>query len=533
MKRILIVALLMLLSGAAGDLSGQSCCEPVQVMYENLYTDNSPMVGMGLDYDDLLLSVTGTIVNNSIWAAEFTPGGDYVWSASFGIGAGRSIKRTQDGGNIITGEFSGTPPDDMILIKTVNGGAVQWARTYGGVGTDYGRIGFEPSNSGVFAAGAGTPAGSANLDAMIVRTDAVGQILWGSYAGGPGDDIIHHAIELSGGQTYVLVGQSNSYGTSYPSVFVLWFDDAGNMINAAVYHTAYDAIAYGVAEGPGGSLVLVGASNTTSSSPRAFALMIDNGGTIIWQRNLGPGYVHAAAVKLTCDNTYIITGGYKNPISLSEHAFLVNLDQTSNTLWSNIYYQTAAAQSDGNDVVQLSDGGFVFTGQSLESPARLALASTDCYGATGCETGIATEWENPGFGVVSPFVNLETIPPPEAFPAAVVEMPIFKSELCPNDELNRAGAALPDSRPAATRPLYPNPVAQGAIVTIGLGDPADEVCDLSLIDLLGNRVHIRTTAAGPQNGELRFSTAGLAAGNYFVILSGNAGRSPLRLTVLP
>jgi len=52
---------------------------------------------------------------------------------------GKSVQQTTDGGFIVTGQTSlGAGPSDMYLIKTAFNGSIEWAKSFGGPGNEFG-----------------------------------------------------------------------------------------------------------------------------------------------------------------------------------------------------------------------------------------------------------------------------------------------------------------------------------------------------------------------------------------------------------
>src|SRR3989304_747241 len=71
--------------------------------------------------------------------------GNFLWFKTYGGGAGDGalcIQETPDGGYIVSGltELAGFGSWDIFLMKIDIAGNLQWFRTYGGAGADYGQF---------------------------------------------------------------------------------------------------------------------------------------------------------------------------------------------------------------------------------------------------------------------------------------------------------------------------------------------------------------------------------------------------------
>lgn len=99
--------------------------------------------------------------------------GNVLWQRTYGAGIGRSVRQTLDNGYVITG-YVASGGNDIILLRTDSAGTLLWQRSYGEAGDDR-AYGVEPCADGGFAvSGMWTPAGSATVHPVVIKTDRDG-----------------------------------------------------------------------------------------------------------------------------------------------------------------------------------------------------------------------------------------------------------------------------------------------------------------------------------------------------------------------
>jgi hypothetical protein len=130
------------------------------------------------------------------------------WTQTYGgaIDEGRDVIRTDDGGYAIAG-YTGSvaaDSDDVYLVKTDGQGNLEWQKTYGGTGDDFGRSLVQTVDGGYAIAGSTYSFGLGNADVYLVKTDAQGNLLWNKTYGGTNYDIGYSLIQT--GEGYIIAG---------------------------------------------------------------------------------------------------------------------------------------------------------------------------------------------------------------------------------------------------------------------------------------------------------------------------------------
>jgi photosystem II stability/assembly factor-like uncharacterized protein len=156
---------------------------------------------------------------------------------------GRDLIETPDGGFLLVGEtksYGLGGSQDIFLVKTDMSGNVEWAKAYGGIGSELVHCVISTSNSKYVISGSTTSYGFGSSDAFLMKTDLIGNIEWfhtyGGYTSDNGYDVVEStdlgfvltgrrsSNTLGGDDVYLIKtnasGYSNcAFGTYNPNVF--------------------------------------------------------------------------------------------------------------------------------------------------------------------------------------------------------------------------------------------------------------------------------------------------------------------------
>ena len=151
------------------------------------------------------------------WLIKTDAHGNEQWNKTFGgknNDWGSAVVITDDGGYLLTGDTLSYGPGgyDLWLVKTDNYGNEQWKRVYGDSSSD--DTGYsikKTSDGGYIVTGTKTSFGSGLSDVWLIKTDGEGIIQWNFTFDGGIDDWAYSVDEtLDGG--YIITGLTNSYG---------------------------------------------------------------------------------------------------------------------------------------------------------------------------------------------------------------------------------------------------------------------------------------------------------------------------------
>ena len=163
-----------------------------------------------------------------VWLVKTDAYGNEQWNQTYG-GAdydyGQSLVGTIDGGYAIAGyTYSfGAGQSDVWLVKTDANGVMQWNQTYGGALYEWAYYVVQTSDGGYAIPASTYSYGTSSYDLWLIKTDSSGTLQWSQTYGGTGDDGGNSILEtINGG--YVIVGQTNSYGTVGGDVWLVKTD---------------------------------------------------------------------------------------------------------------------------------------------------------------------------------------------------------------------------------------------------------------------------------------------------------------------
>lgn len=196
-----------------------------------------------------------------------------------------AVRQTADGGYVVAATLSapGTEGWDAWVLKLDRAGDVIWQKTYGGPGQDW-VADMQTTTDGGFVLGGSTDSyGSGANDFWILKLDASGTIVWQKTYGGPRDDGVA-SIRLAADGGYIVAGSTNSFGAGGRDALVMKLDAEGNIIWQWTYGGAFDDIAMVIQPAPDGGYIVAGTAGlpdaTSPYSTNAWLLKLDSEGSI-------------------------------------------------------------------------------------------------------------------------------------------------------------------------------------------------------------------------------------------------------------
>ncbi len=179
-----------------------------------------------------------------------------------GYDYGRDIKQDIDTGYIATGSSSSFTSGnaDAFLLKVDSLGNFKWSYNYGGQGAEWGEAVVVTLDSSYAVGGYTNSYGAGGFDFYLVRTNNVGVPLWEKTYGGTDWERAHDMVQLPD-SGFVLVGETYSYGNGNMDVYIVRTDKNGDTLWTKTYGGTQDDYANAVLL-DGDSLVVVG--GTTS-----------------------------------------------------------------------------------------------------------------------------------------------------------------------------------------------------------------------------------------------------------------------------
>ena len=278
---------------------------------------------------------------------------------------------TEDGEIIVVGYTTSPEIDGLkynggyyaaVIVKYDKDGNMLWQKNWGGNGNDYFYEAIETSNGEIIVAGSskstdieGLPNKGKN-DAIIVKYDKDGNILWQKRWGGNKDDYFYNILQITEGE-FVAVGYSYStdidglpnkgvYGSN--DAIIVKYDKDGNMLWQMNWGGNGSDYFNNIIETNDDNLVAIGGFRSTNiegllnkGEVDAVIVKFDKDGKVLWQKSWGGNYSDGFQFALsTNDGSIVVTGQFESHdidgiVNESERdaAIIIKYNKDGNMLW--------------------------------------------------------------------------------------------------------------------------------------------------------------------------------------------------------
>jgi len=166
--------------------------------------------------------------------------GNIVWTRTYdsgtGFGFGNCVQQTTDGGYIVVGSTVDTITyfEDVYLIKTDANGNKLWSETYGGYNSDWANWVRQTTDGGYIIAGTSESYGAGGADLYLIKTNATGTINWTKSFGGVGQDFGSSVQQTTDGG-YVFCGYTGSFGAGSDDIYLIKTNSNGDSVWSKTY----------------------------------------------------------------------------------------------------------------------------------------------------------------------------------------------------------------------------------------------------------------------------------------------------------
>jgi Secretion system C-terminal sorting domain len=304
------------------------------------------------------------------------------------------------GGYVIAGRTAGLGAGgfDALLVKINNDGEILWTNSFGGAEEDRAYCVREDTDGGFLVCGR-TKSFSGPWNGYLVKTDSAGNLVWQKNYGANTYTLAFYAQRTEDGGI-IISGRTQSLGQT--DATLIKTDSVGNVVWQNSYGGPYNDRAYQVVEKTGGGYVFCGSrTNDSGTNSRIWALEVDENGVATNNEYLygEQGYQWAYEIN-KIPGGYILAGRTN---FLDENAefnmALLKLNNEIEEVWVRTF--GGAAEESGLSVDPTTDGGFLLTGWSRSfGDTDILLIKTDSLGKT-CSLSFEQNYTNPS---CDPFV---------------------------------------------------------------------------------------------------------------------------------
>jgi predicted secreted protein len=245
------------------------------------------------------------------WLVKTDAAGNMLWNMTYG-GTGNEyayhVEQTLDGGYALLGQTSslGAGGNDFWLVKTDASGNMQWNQTYGGPGNDIGIHVLQTVEGGYALAGSTSSFGAGSNDAWLIKTDAAGNMQWNKTYGGTGMEF-GQCLEPTSDGGYAIACITTSFGAGSLDSWLIKLDSSGNIEwNMTYGGPESDAPTHFIQTEDEGYAIV--GFTTVGSDQNASLIKTDAFGNMEWNQTYGgTGTEIAYALLKTNDGYYLLT----------------------------------------------------------------------------------------------------------------------------------------------------------------------------------------------------------------------------------
>lgn len=336
-----------------------------------------------------------SVVNYDFWLLKTDEYGDTSWTKTFGgqfDETCRGMALTSEGGYILTGwtESFASGYEDVYLVKTNKDGNFIWQKSFGGPDDyDAGYSVKQTNDGGYIITGETGCFGAVGYDVYLVKTDSLGNLVWQKNYGYGYTNDYGRDVQQTSDEGYIVVGYTGISG-GY-EVYIIKTDSIGEILWTKVYYGGgYFDMAWSVQQTSDNGYIIAGTKAVNGDD--IWLIKTDSIGDTLWTNTYGgPATDHGYSVDITSDEGYIITGWTRSYGPATTNVYLVKTDRFGGLLWQEYYYYYNS-ENYGYYVEQTSDDEYIIVGNA----GVWISGGSDVYLIKVAGTGIQEDIKNPG-----------------------------------------------------------------------------------------------------------------------------------------
>ena len=248
--------------------------------------DNKSDLVIGLNFDSGMGDPTISKVRKKDLSVEWTKvfklkGYDFLYSGT----------RTPDGNYVASGftNSSGAGLLDCWIVKFNPSGDTIWTRTFGGPKDERGYEVTTTSDNGYVVAATTTSWGSGDIDGLIIKLNAAGEIVWRKVIGEKLIDRTYSIVEVENGDL-IISGITNANYPGNSDILLYRLSKDGDIVWRKVMGGAKGDIAHCLLKRPDNTLLMIGYSAEKADSlSYPLILNLNTSGEVIEKFEVEPG----------------------------------------------------------------------------------------------------------------------------------------------------------------------------------------------------------------------------------------------------
>jgi hypothetical protein len=316
---------------------------------------------------------------SDLWLLKFDKDGNEIWNHSYGgkrSDFGFGGQQTSDGGFILVGgtRTFGEGDQDVWLVRADSSGNELWNKSFGGVEMEHGISVQETSDEGFILVGGTKSKGNGPNDYWIVKTDKDGDVEWDKTYGTHGYDWGYDIRKTYDG-AYVFTGGTDTSikGEHILDIGLVKIKEDGFIEWEKTYNKYkngwYWDEGYGVEPTNDGGYIIAGIARSTgwseSDEGDAWLIKTDANGKKEWDTLIGGLKCDSfTTVKQTSDGEFIVSGWTYSYGSGDCDLWLAKFDSFGNELWDIVIGGEKYEWSMFHTVQQVSDDSYIIIGET-------------------------------------------------------------------------------------------------------------------------------------------------------------------------
>ncbi len=268
---------------------------------------------------------------SDLWLVRTDMDGNKLWEKNYGTlqtETARALAYVPGQGFLIAAitHASEESMQQLWLVKTDDQGEKTWENVAGSGDGDE-AFDIVPLADGGFAIAGRKMTGANGWDLLAARYDSSGEQLWATTFGGELEDDGRAIVALPDG--FAVYGSTESKDPGMWDALLVRLDSDGNLLWDVAFGGNNGDIGRGLKALPDGGLLLAGQTYTYGNGD-AWLIRTDGDGNKVWEVSFGgPGKDVFCKVLATADGNFVAGGFSASYGNGSDHAYLVKIDSVS------------------------------------------------------------------------------------------------------------------------------------------------------------------------------------------------------------
>jgi len=313
----------------------------------------------------ILANVSGNSGNNNIYLFKIDKVGTPIWDKLFDdskVFWAEKMAMTTDSGFVITG-FTNKVDSmgySIFVLKTNKQGDKEWLKYYGGTDWDFGMDIITNTQNHIYLTGSTYNNTLGENDLFVLKLYANGDSIWARQFGGLNEDEGRSITFCQNGDV-IAAGFTKSMGAGESDALLLRYNTDGDLIWQNTYGGIDNDKAMAVKERPSGQIIFGGITASFGGGGDDFYLVnTDSAGQLIWYETMGAwDNERAYSIDITNDNGVVLAGTTSGP---GYHDIYFYKTDAHGQWHYSTSHGMSMYENHANHIIQTLDGGYIIVG---------------------------------------------------------------------------------------------------------------------------------------------------------------------------